>query len=230
MIGLEGRPRFTVAVGAVRSHPLAHLADQFVADLALAAVADGAGLLSGVDVAADRLAVHRRQPVYRPLALPAQPQPQHLPDLVHWNLPEAHRTCLGRLSVRWRLQPQRRRRWWMLRGGPITGERVVSCCWRNSRLVVPCRWRATRRPLGNGATATPGNARDAGGAPVGEPVRVSRSLAPVRGRLATSSRPSLNTTRGTHRPSWRQQAMGQRPLHPCVQPTPEGHWARFSCR
>src|SRR5205807_4048379 len=41
-------------------------------------------------------------------------------------------TCLGRLSVRWRLQPQRRRRWWMLRGGPITGGGMVPCCWRNS--------------------------------------------------------------------------------------------------
>ncbi len=137
-------PAGAVPVGAVRADPLTHLADQLVAQLALAPVADQPGLHPGGHVTLDRLAVHQRQPGDRPFALTPQPQPQDLSDLMHLNLPEAHRHLPGPLSVRWRLQPQRRRRWWMLRGGPITGEKVVPCCWRNSPRVQGIR--ATARP------------------------------------------------------------------------------------
>ncbi len=132
VMGPQDVPAGAVAVGAVRADQLAHLADQPVCQLSFVAVADQPGLGPGRHVTLDRLAVHQRQPGHGPFALAPHPQAQDFSDLMHLNLPEAHRHLPGPLSVRWRCQPQRRRRWWMLPSGPITGERVAPSCWRNS--------------------------------------------------------------------------------------------------
>ena len=131
VVGLDHFPGRAVAVGAMRADLLADLADQLVGDLGFALISDHSKGASRLDVSANGLSVHRGQSLDRAQALTPQPEPQDLTDLEHVNLPECHRHLLGPLSVWWRVQPQRRRRWWMLRGGPITGERVVPCCWRN---------------------------------------------------------------------------------------------------
>ena len=59
-------PRRTVAVAAVRPDRLHHRADEPVAELLFAAVTNQTQPLGGGHVAADRLAVHPRQPLRRP--------------------------------------------------------------------------------------------------------------------------------------------------------------------
>jgi len=132
VVGGGHRPGSAVAVGAVGTNRFAHNGNQLVAERLLAGVTVEAGTGGRLHVAPHRLSVDGRQPGDGALPLAPQPQPQDLSNLVHWNLPEAHRHLPGPLSVRWRCQPQRRRWWWMLRDGPMTGEEVVPCCWRNS--------------------------------------------------------------------------------------------------
>ena len=55
---------------------------------------------------------------------------EDLANLVHWNLPEAHRHLPWPLSVRWRLEPQRRRWWWMLM---VHGNGDPPIRWRRNR-------------------------------------------------------------------------------------------------
>ena len=131
MVGDQQPPRVTPAIRAVRAHNLHHRADEPVGELLLTAVADQTPLNRGGHVAADRLAVQPRQPLRRPDPLAPQPQPQHFTNLVHTNLPERHRRPPGPLVGRRQLHRQRHRRWWTP-GGPITGDEVVPCSWRNS--------------------------------------------------------------------------------------------------
>jgi hypothetical protein len=53
VVGLDHRPGRTVAIGPVRSHPLADLADQLVGDLGFSSACDQAADESGLEVAAD---------------------------------------------------------------------------------------------------------------------------------------------------------------------------------
>ena len=78
VVGLDHRPGRTVAIGPVRSHPLADLADQLVGDLGFSSACDQAADESGLDVAADRLSIYRGQPLDRARALAPQLQPHHL--------------------------------------------------------------------------------------------------------------------------------------------------------
>lgn len=84
-------PTLATPVRPVRAHPLEHPADELIGQLAFAAVTSQAQLDRGVDVPADRLAVHSRRLGDRPLTLTPQPQPQHLSNLDHTNLPVRHR-------------------------------------------------------------------------------------------------------------------------------------------
>ncbi len=77
-------------VGAMRPHPLHHQTNEYVTQLVVVAAPIEAELDGGIDVTADRLAVHPRQLADRPLTLPAQPQPQNLSYFEHTNLPERH--------------------------------------------------------------------------------------------------------------------------------------------
>jgi len=54
-----------------------------------------------------------------------QPKAQHLSHLEHSNLPERHRLLPRPLTGTRRVHRQRCRRWWIPRGGPITGAGVV---------------------------------------------------------------------------------------------------------
>jgi hypothetical protein len=141
------------AVGPMRPHPLNHLTDQHIGQLVLVAGPVQAELLGGLHVAADRLAVHPRQPADRPQPLTTQPQPQHLSHFEHANLPERHAASSGsRRQRRRQAERPRHRTWRTPQGGPITGERVVpSLATRRSHptgethaQVVPSHWRATR--------------------------------------------------------------------------------------
>jgi hypothetical protein len=85
-----------VAVRAVRANRLAPLAHQHIAELLLAAVADQHAGDGRLHVAAHRLAVDPRSLGDATLPLAPHLQPENLPDLVHTDLPEAHRHCLCR--------------------------------------------------------------------------------------------------------------------------------------
>jgi hypothetical protein len=96
VVDLESSPRLAVTVEAMRSHRLDHHADEHVAQLIVAAIADQAEPDRSVHVAAHRLAVEPDQPFRRPDALAGQPQPQHLSNLEHSDLPERHRRLPAR--------------------------------------------------------------------------------------------------------------------------------------
>jgi hypothetical protein len=96
VVGLTQPPRLTVAVEAVRAHRLDHQTDEPVGELLVAALADQTETDSGIHVAADGLAVEADQPFRRSDALAGQPQPQHLSNLEHSDLPERH--CRLRLA------------------------------------------------------------------------------------------------------------------------------------
>ena len=88
--GGERAPGGAVAVGAVRTHRLDHLADQPVAELLLAAAAVQTQRDAGGDVAPRRLAIDADRPGDRALALTSQPPSECLFDLHHRDLPERH--------------------------------------------------------------------------------------------------------------------------------------------
>ena len=85
-----------MTIAAVRPDRLHHQPDEHVGQLLLAAVADQAEPDRGIHIAADRLAVQADQPLDRPDALTAQPQPQHFSNLEHSDLPERHRRLPAR--------------------------------------------------------------------------------------------------------------------------------------
>ena len=168
-------PRLTVAVEAMRAHRLDHQTDEPVGQLHVAAIADQTQPDRGIHVTADRLAVEADQPLRRSDALAGQPQPQHLSNLEHTDLPERHRrlrlaeqTTATRSSARpTTVDPKWSHHW--RRGGPITGAGVVPCSWRSAcssgpmRLAgdrVLTRWPAagvpSRRTSGNARSCRPG--------------------------------------------------------------------------
>ena len=132
VVGLDQLPGRAVAVGAMKADLLADLADQLVGDLGFAPISVNSAGTSRLEMSADGLSMHRGHSLDRAQALTAQPQPQELTDLETREPPGMTSPPSWAAWVWRRVQPQRRRRWWMLRGGPITGERVVPCCWRNS--------------------------------------------------------------------------------------------------
>ena len=144
-MGLQQPPRLAVAVGAVRAHRLDHQPDEHVGQLLVAAVADQTEPDRGIHVAAHGLAVEADQPLRRPDALAGQPQPQHLSNLEHSDLPERHRrlrladqTAATRPSARpTKVDPEWSHHW--RRGGPITGAGVVPCSWRSTLPGGPMR-------------------------------------------------------------------------------------------
>ena len=90
MIGDQQPPSLAAAIRSVRTDRLHHHPHEPARQLLVAAVADQPQAYSGVDVAADRLAVHQSQPPHRPEAFAGQPQPQQFSNLEHPNLPERH--------------------------------------------------------------------------------------------------------------------------------------------
>ena len=88
VVGHQHRPGDAVAVGTMWAYRLAHLGQQHVVQLLLAAGAVEAGVCGGSHVAPHCLAVDRRQALDRSQSLPSNPQSQHFSDLVHTNLPE----------------------------------------------------------------------------------------------------------------------------------------------
>src|ERR1700728_3264173 len=82
--------------------------------------------------------IHRREPLDLSEALSPQPQPQH-PDLWQENLREdigpASAVCVGWL----RIQPQRRRRWWMLGGARRLATRWTNAAGRSSSRLACLR-------------------------------------------------------------------------------------------
>ena len=137
-------PRLAVTVAAVRTDRLHHHPDEHVGQLTLAAVTDQTELLGGGDVAADRLAVHLRQPLHRPDAFPGQPQPQHFSNLEHTDLPECH----GRLSEPVDGNGGQCTLNGTDAGGPPKVVPSLALRWSHatgalSSKVVPCDWRAT---------------------------------------------------------------------------------------
>ena len=80
--------------GPVRGDPLGHPAQQPIAKLALTPGPVQAAGPRRLHIPPDRLTIHPRQPRYRTQPLTPQPQPQHLFDLVHPDLPERHTAAL----------------------------------------------------------------------------------------------------------------------------------------
>jgi hypothetical protein len=90
VVGGQQPPPLPVAVAAMRADRLHHHREEHVAGLFVPAVADHTRHLGRCHVAADRLAVHLRQPLDRTEPFPGQPQPEHLTYLEHTHLPERH--------------------------------------------------------------------------------------------------------------------------------------------
>jgi hypothetical protein len=86
----QGPPSRTVAVGAVRTDPLEHLADQLVAQLLLASRAVHSEFDGSRDVAPDCLSIDADSLGDGALAFTFQPAPQRLFDLDHRYLPKRH--------------------------------------------------------------------------------------------------------------------------------------------
>jgi hypothetical protein len=91
VIGLQQSPGLAVAVDAVRTDRFDHHPDERVAQQLVPAVAHQPQPDRGIHVATNGLAVEPDQPLRRPDALAGQPQPQHLSNLEHSDLPERHR-------------------------------------------------------------------------------------------------------------------------------------------
>ena len=91
MIGPQRRPSGAMAVRAMGAYALTQPADQLLSELGLIGVLDHTAHLRHRDIAADRLSVHQRQPLDRTEPFAPHPQTQDLSDLMHSNLPEAHR-------------------------------------------------------------------------------------------------------------------------------------------
>ncbi len=89
-VGIEQPAGLTPPVAAMRTDLLHNLGKEQISQLILAAGPIEPQLDRGVDVTADRLAVHPRQLTDRPLTPAAQPQPQNFSHLEHANLPERH--------------------------------------------------------------------------------------------------------------------------------------------
>ncbi len=83
-------PRRPVTGRAGRAHPQAHLPDQQIGQLLLAALTDQTGGHRRLHVTADRLAVDPTQTGDGPEALTTHPQTQNLTDLEHGHLPVGH--------------------------------------------------------------------------------------------------------------------------------------------
>jgi hypothetical protein len=133
VIGHQQAPGGPTTLGAVRTHLLADRAQQLVAQLALAAVADHARLDRCGDIATHRLAVHPHQPLDRAQPLTTHPQAQHLTDLVHTNLPEHDHLPDGRSPAEGgKSTGSSTAAGGCPGGGPITGGAVVPSSWRNS--------------------------------------------------------------------------------------------------
>ena len=97
-----------------------------------------------LDVAADRLAVHLRQPLHRPEPLPGQPQPEHLSNLEHTHLPERHGRLLIPLTGTAASAPLNGTG----AGGPAKVVPSLALRWSHATgatqlKVVPSSWRAT---------------------------------------------------------------------------------------
>ena len=89
-------PCLATSVAAMRTHGLHDDADERVGELRVAAIAPQPRGHRGVDVTADRLAIHAHQPLRCPDALTGQPQPKHLSNLEHSDLPERHAASWAR--------------------------------------------------------------------------------------------------------------------------------------
>ena len=150
VVGHEHSPRLAVAVGAVRAHRLDNQADEHIGQLLVAAVADQPQRHRRIHIAAHRLAVEADQPLRRPDALAGQPQPQHLSNLEHSDLPERH-SRLRNLADRTTATAPSAGPTKVDPSGPITGGEVVPSLalgWSHATgarhaQVVPCGWRAT---------------------------------------------------------------------------------------
>src|SRR3546814_2665359 len=86
---IEQTAGFAPTVGAMRPNHLDHLTQQQVGQLLLTAGPVQAEFLGGLDVAADRLAVHPRQPADRPQPFAPPPQPPDLSYFEQANLPRS---------------------------------------------------------------------------------------------------------------------------------------------
>jgi hypothetical protein len=89
-LGLAALPRLTTPTRTRGPHRLHHRADQLVGQRLLAGLPGQPCGLGRLHVAADGLAVRRRQRGDRAQALPPHPQPQHLTNLGHGHLPVRH--------------------------------------------------------------------------------------------------------------------------------------------
>jgi hypothetical protein len=96
VVVLQHPPCLTMTVGAMRTHRLHHQTEEHVAQLLVPVIADQAKADSGIHVAAHGLAIHTGQPLCHSDALAGQPQPQHLSNLEHSDLPERHRRLPAR--------------------------------------------------------------------------------------------------------------------------------------
>ena len=123
-------PRRPEAARPTRPAGRHHRADQPVIQSVRRRLLGQPGRLRRLHVAADRLTVHPRQ-LGRPThPVPSQPDPQHFPDLDHRHLPVDHppppRRTVRRTGSGPRAPPPHD-----APGGPMTGNRVVPCLWRN---------------------------------------------------------------------------------------------------
>jgi hypothetical protein len=112
-------------------------------ELLLAALADNARLDSGGHIVVDRISVHHRPPLDRAQFSPLSHGRRTSRISCTSTSRRLMATCLGRVSVRWRRQPQRCRRWW---SSPVLHDRRTRGPMQPSKTqlkVVPCRWRAT---------------------------------------------------------------------------------------
>ncbi|HET6948823.1 MAG TPA: hypothetical protein VFI47_00505 [Acidimicrobiales bacterium] len=87
---LQQPPHLAVPVEAMRAHRLDYQADEHVGQLPVTAISNQAKPDRGIHVATHGLAVEADQPLGRSDALAGQPQPQHLSNLKHSDLPERH--------------------------------------------------------------------------------------------------------------------------------------------
>ncbi len=113
------------------SHGLHHRADQALVELAFPTVSDQAEPGRRLHVAPHGLAIDVGQPLDRPQAVTAQPQAQDLAYLEHTHLPEHHRRPPGPLTDGGDSTGSETGVGGYP-GGPITGDGVVPCSWRNS--------------------------------------------------------------------------------------------------
>lgn len=139
---LQRPPRRPMPIQPVRTHPLHHLAEQLIRQLTLTPAAVHTQLNRRGQIPAHRLTVHPRQPLRSPDALPTQPQPQHLTNLKHRNLPKRHAALRSpRPGTTPGGEPTTTR---PPQGGPITGAKAVPCCWRNcfarGATATRCQW------------------------------------------------------------------------------------------